>query len=246
MFRRYIQSYEYLGNCYPIIETEDNLIVNSNSDIILNIISSCSLSSKNYIISSTNECVTECPETIPYNSFICNSIDFIEQEYGKNLPSDCTANQLNPPKFFLGSYCYESCPSNSENIELTNECKCLNAWHKDILSEEIICYEENYCKYDRYKYYISETKECTNSCPLGYFQFNNECYNNDCPPETISLSSISNNTIKNEFLNYLQINNDLINIICVCDIINNENIKWNYNSITKKNVLIIVMKKYMK
>ena len=379
----YIQSYEYLGNCYPQIETEDNIIIESESDYNFNIISSCSLSSKNYIISSTNECVTQCPETIPYNSYICNSIDFTEQEYGKNLPSECTATHLNPPKYSMGFYCYESCPPNSENIELTNECKCLNAWHKDITTEEIICYEENYCKYDRYKYYISDTKECTNSCPSEYFQFNfqcystgcpvdttlidsnkcesiynycyinqyyqnicsnekdnyyilnfdntkqylkecsesltyttseaktylyrgicyltcpensinndeenkckclyftyysegdendyicyneeekckdkipvndikicldsindcitkdykifnNECYNNDCPPGTISLSSISNNSIKNKFLDFLGINNDLINKICVCDIINNESIKWTYNTITKE------------
>ena len=185
----YIPSYEFLGNCYPKIETEEKIIVNSISDSVFNTISICSLSSKNYIISSTNECVTQCPETIPYNSYICNSIDFTEQEYGKTLPSECTATQLNPPKLFLGNYCYESCPSNSENIESTNECKCSNAWHKDTTTEEIICYEENYCKYDRYKYYLSDTKECTNSCPSGYFQFNFQCYSTGCPSDTTLIDS---------------------------------------------------------
>ena len=91
----YIPSYEYLGNCYKKIETEDNIIINSVSDSIFNTFSFCSLSTKNHKISTTKECVTQCPETIPYNSYTCNYINFTEQEYGQNLEIQCSALLLN-------------------------------------------------------------------------------------------------------------------------------------------------------
>ena len=38
---------------------------------------------------------------------------------------------------------------------------------------------------NEYKYYVSDTKECrSNGCPDGYFQFNFECYKDDCPPDS--------------------------------------------------------------
>ena len=91
---------------------------------------------------------------------------------------------MESPKYHLGRYCYISCPSNSEIVESTYKCKCVKAWHKNITTNIIECYEEDYCKYDGYKYYVSDTKECTNSCPDGYFKFNFQCYSDGCPSDT--------------------------------------------------------------
>ena len=181
----YLSSYEHLGNCYKYddIDTDKYIIINSVKDESFSQIDSCT-EEKNYIIASTKECVTECPQTINYNSYECIYVNFTEQEYGMTLDPQCTLTQLNPPKYYLGNYCYESCPTNSESIDLSNECKCLYAWHKNIITQEIECYSEDYCKYDGYKYYLSDTKECTSGCPSGYHQFNFQCYSEGCPIET--------------------------------------------------------------
>ena len=98
---------------------------------------SCStLTDKNYKISSTKECVTTCPSSNFYYSYECIDIDFTEQEYGKILDQQCSSTQINSPKYYLGKYCYESCPLNSINIESTFECKCNYAWHKDLQTNE--------------------------------------------------------------------------------------------------------------
>ena len=192
----YTYSYKYLGNCYQNVETEENIIVSSISDNSFIAYSSCSTSLSNpYKISSTKECVTSCPETIPYKSYTCKEVNFTEQEYGVTLSSHCIGTQLNPPKYYLGNVCYESCPKNSQSVESTNECKCSNAWHKDSTTQEIECYEGDYCKYEGYKYYLSDTKECTTSCPSGYYQFNFQCYSDGCPSDTTLTDS---NTYKCE------------------------------------------------
>jgi len=133
--------------------------------------------------------VSACPETIPYNSFEYNYVNFTEQEYGITLESQYKSTELKSPKFILGNYCYESCPSNSVVDGLSYQCQCSEAWHKDIITNEIECYKEDYCKYDGYKYYISDTKECASSCPSGYYQFNFQCYSDGCPSDTTESES---------------------------------------------------------
>ena len=152
----YLISYEHLGNCYKCenINKDEYIIINSVDEESFTQTESCG----NYIIKSTKECVTECPEEINYNSYECTYVNFTEQEYDSTLPNQCTGTALNPPKYYLGNYCYESCPSNSVVDGLSYQCQCSQAWHKDIITNEIECYKEDYCKYDGYKYYISDTK----------------------------------------------------------------------------------------
>ena len=153
---------------------------------------------KYFQIYSTKECVSQCPETIPYQSFQCISIDFTEQEYGQTLQPQCTPTQLDPPKYPLSSYCYESCPPNSEINELLTtaiQCQCIKSWHKEPTTDERICDDEEYCKYNEYKYKIYNTNECANDCPLYYNQFNFQCYLGFCPEgttETESSECVSN------------------------------------------------------
>ena len=184
----YYFSYQYLGNCYLIENNENNndIIINEINDTNFNGINSCLLSNnKNFKINLTKECVTECPAIIHYNSYECNFVNFTEQEYNVQLIKQCTETSLTAPKYYLGNYCYESCPLNSEvDSTINNKCVCKFAWHKDIETNEIICYEVEYCKYNEYKYYLNDTKECTNKCPSDYYQFNFQCYKDGCPSET--------------------------------------------------------------
>ena len=149
-------------------------------------------------------------------------MDFTEQEYGKILPPQCTSTQLNPPKYNLGSYCYESCPANSAIFGSTSECKCSNAWHKDKITKEIECYEEDYCKYDGYKFYLSDTKECTDNCPEGYYQFNFQCYSSGCPTD----STLNGNKCESNY-NYCYVNQYYQNI---CSNEKDSSYKYNFDN----------------
>ena len=201
----YYLSYEYLGNCYlnDIVNTDNDIIINNITETGFSAIS-CFSSSKNYKIKSTKECVTECPKIIPYFSYEIFFVNFTEQEYGTSLTSQYILTELKPPKYFLSNYCYEECPTNSEIKDSTTfECKCKYAFHIDTITQEIICYEVDYCQYDGYKYYLRDTKECRNSCPTGYYQFNFQCYLDDCPSDT-TLSSDSNKC--ESIYNYCHVN----------------------------------------
>ena len=181
----FFPSYKNDGNCYKNENTDNDKFINIDSaeDESFSVISSCS---SNYIIYETKECVDICPETIKFNSYVYTYVNFTEIEYGQTLPKQYELTLLPSPKYYLGKYCYITCPLNSEVVESTYECKCINAWHKDITTNIIECYDEDYCKYDGYKYYLSDTKECTNNCPTGYYQFNFQCYKNSdgCPSDT--------------------------------------------------------------
>ena len=93
------------------------------------------------------------------------------------------------------------------------------SFHVD--NEKLICYDDYYCINNTYKYYLNDSKECISnkSCPLGYYQFNFECYNNKCPPQT---NIISNNICQSIF-NYCYVNKYFQTI---CD--NNPNDEYIY------------------
>ena len=65
-------------------------------------------------------------------------------------------------------------------------CKCHHAWHQDIITGEIDCYEdeEEKCLYSDYNYFLEDTKECVqNNCKDDYYTFGFKCYKN-CPELT--------------------------------------------------------------
>ena len=71
--------------------------------------------------------------------------------------------------------------------------KCfLNAWHIDI-NNSIVCYDEQkYCPSNQY-YYHNDTRECVlSNCRDGYFQFNLECFKDNCPINTVKISNTHN------------------------------------------------------
>lgn len=75
----------------------------------------------------------------------------------------------------------------SININYIVDLQCNFSYHRDLDTKETICYEnEDYCFYEKYKYHLNDQNECSHyRCPSGYYQFNFECYKNECPPETI-------------------------------------------------------------
>ena len=197
----YFTSYKNLGNCYKSDDT--NFIT-----------SSCS----KYAINSTNECIDECPIASPYYSF----------EYKSDIKY-YIKESLNPPKYLFNKKCYEECPTNSISND-ANICECKFAFYIDN-NNEIECYNDNNCPAD-HPYQNPDTMECYSSLDdcfnkgNSYF-FYKECYRNECINDKIALK-IQNIDIQNFIKNILNLDENLIDKICICDI---ENGVWtNINS----------------
>ena len=177
----YMPSYKFLGNCYKIPQNYINSLINVNSydDEAFTQVEAC----PKYSINSTKECVDECPNENKYYSFNYSNLDF--SKYTNNTLSIKTYKKLSiiPPKYLFNKICFESCPPLTK-LDNDNKCKCKFAFN--IINEITICYEVDYCKYNLYKYYLDDTKECISrkECPSEYYQFNFQCYKNGCPSET--------------------------------------------------------------
>ena len=197
----YFISYKNLGNCY---KSDDTNFITSSCD--------------KYTINSTNECIDECPITSPYFSF----------EYKSEIENYEKIN-LKPPKYLFYKKCYEECPKNS--IINNNKCEvnCEFAFYVDN-NNEIICYYDNNCLTE-HPYKNPETKECyssLNECfekENNYF-FNKECYKDGCIYNRIALKN-QDIVIQNFIKNKLELDDNLIDKICICDI---ENGVWTNNN----------------
>ena len=195
----YIPSYQYLGNCYKINDDEYNLDkkVNSITDLSFSLIDSC----PNYKINSTGECIDSCPTSSIYYEFVSviNSTDITKDNYNKD---NYEINSISPPKYLFNKVCYDSCPLYTIPDELNNNCICKYSFHVD--NGKSICYEDYYCINNTYKYYLNDSKECisSNSCPTDYYQFNFQCYENQCPSKT---NEISNKNCQSNY-NYCYVN----------------------------------------
>ena len=126
---------------------------------------------------------------------------------------------------------YDECPPNTKlKEEHGHICICENYFVNNG-NNELVCYDSlEECRNNNLLYYNEEEKQCfssLNDCFLQNFNyyFNKICYKDGCPSGTMPLSDITNITIQNEFIKYLVINNDLIDKICVCDIISDNNLK---------------------
>jgi len=190
----YYPSYQYKGNCYKINEEQISLekYVKNKDDESFKL-GPCSDLSNSYKINSTGECVEECPQEVFYFNYIYNNyVNFTEQDY---LVQVQQYNKTNGSifKYQFNSICYDECPLNSNSNE-NNKCQCLHGWHKDIITGDINCYDDDYCSNSEYRYYHNNTKECKKiGCDVGYYQFNFQCYYSGCPSNTLESSSNSNN-----------------------------------------------------
>ena len=184
-------SYEYQGNCYSI--NEDDLMSEKYvNDVDVGFsLQSCASINKLYQIESTGECIDECPTESSYYSYTYNYIDFTGQTNEKITTQQYLLEPAKIPKYSFNNICYEECPENTQIKESTNICECKYAWHKDLSDNlKIICYEVDYCKNAEYKYYYHDTKECKQDGDVvDYFQFNFQCYRDNCPENTIESPS---------------------------------------------------------
>ena len=224
----YYPSYQYLGNCYKINDNEitSEKYVGTETDESFTL-QSCSDISKSYKINSTGECVDACPTQLTYYSYVYTYINFTEQTNKKISDNQYKLEYINIPKYSFNNICYENCPVNTiEYNSDTNICVCQFAWHKDITTNKIICYENDYCMYQDYKYYYDDTKECKQNGDTNvYYQFNFECFKEGCPSNTNGESSDSH--ICESIYTYCYVNEKFKTI---CSDTQNEEYKYKYEN----------------
>ena len=126
--------------------------VADNSDLVC--ISGECPSNKNLFVEETKECVSTCKGTGS------------EVYFNKTCITDCGSDRDKTPS--------------DDNYLLkdisTHYCKCKEnqLWYYDLKGYDV-CSEETSCKDINFKYIISSTNQCVNSCPEGYYRFNDEC-----------------------------------------------------------------------
>ena len=206
----YLKSYSFMGNCYkidyPLNKSNIYKIVSNQEDENYTVINSCSEQVNKYIIASTGECISSCPTETVFHTYTYTYRNFSQQTTSA-LPKMYPLTIEKPPKFLFGNLCYQTCPSFTITDENNNLCKCKYGWEQNSNTKEITCYNlEEYCLNKDY-YYHNDTKECViNGCRENYYQFNFECFIDNCPENTSLLSSDPN--ICETDLNYCYIDNN--------------------------------------
>ena len=129
-------------------------------------------------------------------------------------------NALNPPKYFFNKKCYEECPLEENTIidEINFICKCKFSFY--IENSETICFSDNNC-ISNYNYQNPLSKECFLSLDDCFskgnrYFFNKYCYKDECPENTVLLSS-KNETVQNYYIINLLLEDYLKDKICICD-----------------------------
>ena len=155
-----------------------------------------------YKITSTGECIEECPKSSPYYYL----------EYNETEKTYIKLN-TKPPKYLFNKMCYEECPENT-SPNGSNICTCNNLYYKDNAGN-IICISKENC-IEEYPYLNRDTKECLESLEKCDYFLRDVCYN-DCPNDKILLAN-QNSNIKNYIKEKLFLNDNLVDKICICDI----------------------------
>ena len=86
------------------------------------------------------------------------------------------------------------------------EDSCPLAYHKNKRTGLKVCYENDFCYLHQFKYYLDDKKECSSSkCPIDYYQFNFQCFHQNCPDNTIP-STINSINICKSIYDYCIVN----------------------------------------
>ena len=125
--------------------------------------------------------------------------------------------------------CYSTnCPSNSKEDSTTGKtCVCSYLFYNNKDENLLNCFDSSVteCPTENYEFYNSDTKECFISMEdcfnkqNNYF-FNKNCYKSGCPSGTLLLSEQSAEIQNYYKINLLQNKNELIDKLCICNIIN--------------------------
>ena len=211
------QTYLYNGICYN--ECPEEISIENDEKYICDCLYFGYYSEANetdYICYKENEKCSDYGQ-IPVNDLkIC--LDSIEKCIEKNY------------KIFNNECYNESCPENTE-IKTPGDIYCLcKDYFYNNTKNELTCYDSSEkCKDNGFEYFNPLTKECFISLEDCYnknntFYFNKYCYKDECPSDYISLSSITYEPIKIDFINNLNLTDEyIINRTCVCDILNTNN-----------------------
>ena len=185
----YLKSYQNLGNCYyipsPFNNSEHLKVAYDVEDDNYTLVDSCP-EGKKFRIMETGECVTSCPVSTPYYTYVFNyTLNISAQEENfigllYPLTKDKTL-----PKYSYHKGCYIKCPAYTNPNNQFNRCDCKYAWNYEENDNDILCYDnKEYCLFPDY-YYHDDTKECKlNDCNAGYYKFNLECFKDNCPEGT--------------------------------------------------------------
>ena len=111
-----------------------------------------------------------------------------EKKYLIDETSECTSNSECSGKIF-NNICYKDCSKEKNTKVEGNECVCLNKWYKyknEFLDFEnyIVCLGADENCPSEYPY-IKPVNECIESLDSCDKIFNNECYKDSCPTDTI-------------------------------------------------------------
>ena len=221
------------------------------------------LGSQTYLYNK--KCILECPTDITnldeankkclckYYGYYTDDDDYIcyreEEICNDKIPVidinkclDSVDDCINKGYKTFNNKCYTTtCPDLTEESSDSNLiCKCKFAYYNN--NNLLECFEGRQCE-NEYEYSNPETLECfssLNDCfaKNNLFYYNMSCYKDNCPTGKISLSSINDEAIKNKIIAELSISNELVDHICVCDIINNQ-LNWNIQNITDDTFLQI-------
>ena len=209
------KTYLYNEICYLICPEETNSD-EENSKCICKFFGYYNDDNNNYICFTQEE---KCKDLIPV----------IDLKKCLNTTDDC----INKGYKIFDNECYSNnCPENTKLSDDDINCICSYYFYNE--SNTLNCFDiSETCDTKNYSYSNPMTYECfinLEDCfsKNNLFFFNKNCYKNQCPTGKIALNSINNETIKNNLITELSINDDLINKICVCDIINSK-INWNLN-----------------
>jgi len=187
------KTYLYNGICY--LYCPANTIEDDENEICECLYFKYNIDNNNYICYSQEE---KCNDKIPVNDIsIC--LDTINDCIDKNY------------KIF-NNECYSlECPTNTEIKTDNNYCLCKYYYYNN--NGILNCFDSSIesCEEQDYEYSNPITYECFNSLEDCFnknnnFYFNKYCYKDSCPNEYISLSLISDNNIKNDFITNLNIN----------------------------------------
>ena len=179
-----------------------------NGDICYkNSVNACRHSNDANSLVINNQCVCKnkwYKDTSNNNKKICLA-ENAECQYSFYIPDtkecvqDCPA-LLYPKKYY--NYCLNKCPKGSTE-DSSNVCSCINKFWYEVSNGNYECLEGD-CL-DSYPLYVSETKQCLETCKGSYFPnlFGNKCYRScNTVESTVALNTKSVGLISN-YSNYV-------------------------------------------
>ena len=169
-----------------------------------------------YPLKFNNKCFKNCPngtkeDITTSDKCICNNLWYTQKNgnmfcfegeecppshpYKKSSNNEC--QQQKCEKFILNYTCYEECPQGTKPEDTTSSeaeaeakiCECdpeLGYWYREGDYYPRMFCELKKCPNDK-KYYKNDNKECLRDCgENGLYEYNNICYEGDCPEPTLS------------------------------------------------------------